>query len=415
VSLVCRRAVRAIGLALIALCAVACGGSGSPAPLGSSSSSTGSVAPASNVVSASVSAGPTASSPAVNTLYTTVTVCVPGTTTCQTIENIQVDTGSYGLRLIAPVLSFTLPVVVTSTGSALVECTEFVDGYSWGPIALVDVQISGETASSVPIQLIGDSRYPTIPADCSSGGPASENTVATFGANGLLGIGPFAQDCGSFCAGAIPEPAQYYACSTENQCQSTTVATAAQVQNPVTMFATDNNGVIISLPSASSSGATDVSGSLIFGVGTESNNSLSSETVVPVATSGANAGYITTVFNGTTLPSSFIDSGSNAIFFNDSSLTACTQPGFTDFYCPSGTANLSGAFVLADNSTSSQSFIVVSAETITDGETAFPGLAGTNPGAGSFDWGLPFFFGRQIVTVFEGASTADGTGPYFAF
>jgi len=35
-----------------------------------------------------------------NMLQTSVTICVPGTSTCQTIDNIQVDTGSQGLRIL---------------------------------------------------------------------------------------------------------------------------------------------------------------------------------------------------------------------------------------------------------------------------------------------------------------------------
>jgi hypothetical protein len=413
VSFTLARSARAAGAMVLALCAVACGGAGLG---GSSSSGTSPVTPANNVVSVSVSAGPAGlSAPALNTLYTAVTVCVPGTTTCQTIDNIQVDTGSYGLRILAPALTLSLAVATTSTGSALLECTEFVDGYSWGPVALVDVQISGETASSVAVQLIGDSRYPTIPTDCSSGAPSSENTVASFGANGIIGIGPFAQDCGSFCVSSIPEPAVYYACSTSVNCTSTLVPIASQVQNPVTLFATDNNGTIISLPSVADAGASDVTGSLIFGVGTESNNSLGTVTVVPVATSGADAGFLTTVFEGTTLASSFIDSGSNALYFNDSSLTACTQAGFTVFYCPTSAQTLSAEFELANSSTVSENFVVVSAETLPASVTAFPGLAGTNSAPQSFDWGLPFFFGRKVATVIQGSATANGTGPYIAF
>jgi hypothetical protein len=408
VSSLLARGARFAGALGLAACAVACGGNS----LGGSNSGGAPVTPANNVASVTVSAGPTElSSPAVNTLYTTVTVCVPGTTTCQTIDNIQVDTGSYGLRILAPVLTLSLPVATTSSGSALAECTQFVDGYSWGPLALVDVQISGETASSVPVQLIGDSRYSTVPADCSSGSPTSENTVAAFGANGILGIGPFAQDCGSFCESNIPEPAIYYACGTSSDCTSTMLAAGSQVQNPVTLFATDNNGSIISLPSVADAGASDVSGSLIFGIGTQSNNSVGMQTVVPVAASG----YLTTVFNGATLASSFIDSGSNALYFNDSSVTGCTQAGFAGFYCPSSSDSLSAAFELAGGSTASESFVVVSAETLTVSVTAFPGLAGTNPAPQSFDWGLPFFYGRQVATVIEGYTTADGTGPYIAF
>src|SRR4029077_2958657 len=138
----------------------------------------------SNVVGVVVDAGPTKSSPDVNTLFTTVTVESPGSTTkCQIIDHIQVDTASYGLRILAPVLTLSLPVQTTANGASLLECTQFVDGYSWGPVALADVQISGESAGSVPVQIIGDANFTKVPADCSSIGRA-EDTVAAFGANG---------------------------------------------------------------------------------------------------------------------------------------------------------------------------------------------------------------------------------------
>ena len=395
---------------------MSCGGSGSPAPLGGGGSGgTGTGTAGSNVVGVAVGGGP-AGVNAVNTLYTSVTVCVPGTTTCQTIDDVQVDTGSYGLRLLAPVLKLTLPVAAATGGGGLVECTEFVDGYSWGPVALVDVQISGESANSVPVQLIGDSRYPTAPGDCSSAAPAAENTVAQFGANGILGIGPFAQDCGSFCEANIPEPIVYYGCTAATTCTGTVVSLSAQVQNPVTMFATDNNGTIIILPSVASAGAANVTGSLIFGIDTESNNASGTETVVPVSDSG----YVTTVFDGQTLDQSFVDSGSNATYFNDSGITQCptsgsSSTGISDFYCPTNPMTLTAAFVLANSSTVSANFEVVSAETASDTVTAYPGLAGTNPTAGSFDWGLPFFYGRRVAYAIEGAATSVGTGPYIAY
>jgi uncharacterized protein DUF3443 len=393
---------------------MSCGGNGSPAPLGGSNGS-GPPPAGSNVVSVVVSAGPTGVN-AVNTLYTTVTVCVPGTTTCQTIDNIQVDTGSYGLRLLAPVLKLTLPVAAAAGGGGLVECTEFVDGYSWGPVALVDVQISGESANSVPVQLIGDSRYPTAPGDCSSAAPAAENTVAQFGANGILGIGPFAQDCGSYCEANIPEPIVYYGCTAAETCTGTVVSLTAQVQNPVTMFATDNNGTIITLPSVVSAGAANVTGSLIFGIDTQSNNASGTETVVPIS----DTGYVTTVFNGQTLDESFVDSGSNATYFNDSSITQCptvdgSSSGISDFYCPTSPLTLTAAFVLSDNSTMSATFEVVNASTASDTVTAYPGLAGTNPTPSSFDWGLPFFYNRRVAYAIQGAATSVGTGPYVAF
>ena len=396
----------------IALCVgmVSCGGSGDD--LGSSGSGSGTTAPANNVVSVTVSGGP--SNNALNVLYTTVTLCLPGTSNCQTIDNIQVDTGSYGLRILAPVLTLTFQPEALSNGSALVECTSFVDGYSWGPVAVADVQISGESASSVPVQIIGDSRYPSVPADCSGSAPMEEDTVAAFGANGIIGIGPFPSDCGEFCAESVPEPAIYYACSTESNCTATTVPEASQVPNPVILFATDNNGSIITLPSAPSAGTTTLTGSLIFGIDTESNNASGTETVVPVATSGSNAGFITTVFSGTTYAESFVDSGSNGYFFTDSSLTTCTDSGFTEFYCPSSTASLSGELQLASG-TSTVDFEVASAEQINATYFVYPGLGGTNPTADSFDWGLPFYFGRRVATAIDGYTTSAGSGPYIAY
>lgn len=403
---------------LLCLAVISCGG-GSDTPSDSNSTSTGTstVTPSANVVSVTVSAGPTGVN-AINTLYTTVTVCVPNTTTCQTIDNIQVDTGSYGLRILAPVLTLSLPVATAASGGGLVECTEFDDGYSWGPVALVDLQISGESASSVPVQLIGDTRYPTAPTDCSAPAPSSENTVAAFGANGILGIGPFVQDCGSYCTGSIPEPIQYYGCTDSTVCTGTLVPLTAQVQNPVSLFATDNNGTIITLPSVASTGAASVTGSLIFGIDTESNNESGSETVVPVA----DTGFITTVFDNSTLPDSFVDSGSNATYFtvptNFTAITECSSSGgssITTFYCPSSPETLTAAFVLSNDSTVNANFEVANADDVSISVTAYPGLAGTSLANNSFDWGLPFFYGRRVANAIEGATTSVGTGPYIAF
>src|SRR6266446_6343742 len=36
-----------------------------------------------------------------NALYTTVEICVPGTSTCQSIDHVLVDTGSSGLRIVS--------------------------------------------------------------------------------------------------------------------------------------------------------------------------------------------------------------------------------------------------------------------------------------------------------------------------
>jgi len=148
---------------ILCLSAISCGGGGNSLTAPSAPVTPG----ANNVVGVVVNAGPAAlNGPSVNALYTTVTVCVPGSATqCQTIDNILVDTGSYGLRLLAPALTLSLPVAEASDGNALVECVVFAVGYSWGPVALVDAHVAGETASAVPVQIIGDGRFPTVPSD----------------------------------------------------------------------------------------------------------------------------------------------------------------------------------------------------------------------------------------------------------
>jgi len=409
-----------------ALCLVmlSCGGgSGDTAASGGSSSGGATTPTGSNVVSVVVDAGPTSTSPDVNTLFATVTVCVPGSTTnCQTIDHIQVDTGSYGLRILAPVLTLALPVQTTSNGDSVVECTTFVDGYSWGPVASADVQISGESASSVPIQVIGDPNYANVPADCSSVGPA-EDTVAAFGANGILGIGVFAQDCGLACANAA-EPASYYAC-TSVQCQAAIVPLTDQVQNPITLFATDNNGVIIQLPSVAAAGAATVTGYMIFGIDTQSNNKSGSQSVLTMVGSAPAAnqlpGTLTTNFNGQILTQSFLDTGSNGLYFNDSGIAQCTESGLTDFYCPASTESLTATLQGENGVSASASFSVADADTLgaTDASlVAFPGLAGPYPssaGTDTFDWGLPFYFGRTVYMALENSTTSVGTGPYVAF
>ena len=404
-----------VGLcALLCLSAVACGGGGG----GNSAGGGGPPPPpppTNNTASVIVDAGP--SNASVNTLFTSVTICMPGSTTsCQTIDHIQVDTGSYGLRILAPVLTLTLPIEKLANGNSLAECTQFVDGFSWGPIVTADFQIAGETAHSLPVQVIGDPRLTNIPTACSSTGGTEEDTVSSFGANGILGIGPFELDCGD-CDTATH--GLYFACATS--CTDTMVPANQQVPNPVTHFAADNNGAIIVLPSVAAGGASNVTGSLIFGIDTQTDNASGTETVLTV---NDNAELLVT-FNTQTLTNSFIDSGSNGIYFADSSISLCTAPPndptsqIVNFYCPASTLTLP-IIIQGTNGTMTNNltFGVGNTETmLNNNDDAYPQLAGTLPAgnAGTFDYGLPFFFGRRVAVAVQGAMTTAGTGPYIAF
>lgn len=395
-----------IGLFCLAGLLGACGGGDSP----SSPSASLTAAAANNVQPVSVNPGPEGNY--ANGLFTSVTVCVPGTSDCQTINNILVDTGSVGLRILASAVTLPLPGQISPNGNSIAECAPFVNSFIWGPVANANVAMAGESASNVPVQLIGASNFPGPPAGCTQSGLPPADTINSLGANGLLGIGMFVQDCGSACASSgASNPDFYYSCSSAG-CVATTESLQDQVQNPVPSFPADDNGVLIQLPTVGAEGASTASGSLIFGVGTQSNNGLGGAQVYTTD----DLGNFTTVYAGTSYPSSFIDSGSNGLFFLSSSVTGITQCSDSDaaFYCPSKTVSLSAQNVGQNGTSGTVAFSIANAEQLfsTD-NAAFSDLGGHNSGA--FDWGVPFFLGRKVFVAIEGEQTSAGPGPYWAY
>jgi hypothetical protein len=384
---------------------------------------------------------PAAASQSVNLPFVSVTICVPGNGAapssgnqvamivdggptgapvpqaqpspfCQTIDHILVDTASSGLRIIASVLTAPLQDLPPQKNGAdnLGECMIFADGVSWGSVRLADVYIGGESASAVPIHIIGDPAFPTIPSSCSAFG-AEEDTVQTFGSNGVLGVSTFAQDCGPACAGSAI-PGSYYICPSSG-CQPVSVSLAQQVPNPVTKFAADSNGVVLSLPAIGPGGAPSVTGTLTFGVGTQGNNGLGGATVYDV---DSVFGNFTTVYHGQAFTdSAFLDSGSNALYFPDATVAVCgantVAPGF---YCPGSTLSLTAVNQgFANGNRGNVSFNVADADALLSAArnfAAFNNLGATQQG--SFDWGLPFFYGRTVYFAIEQTGPAT---PYVAY
>jgi hypothetical protein len=364
-----------------------------------------------NVQPIEVNAGP--ANDYANGVFTSVTVCVPSTSNCQTISGILVDTGSYGLRLLSSggggALTLSLPQQNAAGGNPVAECAPFVSGYTWGPVRSADIKMAGEVASDVPVQII-DPTFAAVPSHCSSSGIPESDTLQTLGANGILGVGPFAQDCGGSCdQTGTANPGMYYQCASTS-CSVIAEPLAQQVQNPVALFATDNNGVIIELPRLASPTAS-LSGSMVFGIGTEANNALGSASVFPLDANGE----FSTTFKGQSYPA-FVDSGSNAFFFLDEALTGLTlcPSNNSGFYCPGSPANLS-AITDSGSATANVTFTIANADTLfqNPGDFVFNSLGGPNPG--TFDWGLPFFFGRNVFNAIEGKSTPAGAGPFWAY
>jgi hypothetical protein len=367
-----------------------------------------------NAIPIVIDAGPVATIIAINTPYVSVTVCSPGasgaTAACQTIDHVLLDTGSSGLRLLKSALyaNLDLPQATNGSGQAMGECSPFAVGTTWGSVRLADVYLAGEIARSVPIQDIGDAPggATAVPADCSGTGAITDDQ-ASLDANGILGIGLFVNDCDICLTTAIP--AAYYTC-TSTSCKNSVVSPHQVVRNPVALFPLDNNGTLIDLPSVPLAGAANaVTGTLIFGIGTQANNVSTSVTAYPADSNG----NFRTTYSGSLITNSFIDSGSNALFFDDASIPTCPNVSWT--YCPKvDPAVVAATTAGASGSPSTAvSVNIVNVENL--GNNVIAANIGGSNSATQFDWGLPFFFGRPVFTALAGAGTPYGNGPYWAY
>jgi len=425
-----------------------CGGS-------SSSSSSTSTPAANNTAALTVGFGPLgAAGGYVNGIFTSVTVCAPGTSNCETVDNVLVDTGSAGLRILNSALTTvpasSLGTITDSNGDQLQECVQYGDtSYSWGPMLVADVELAGEKASSLPIQVIGDNSF-AVPSQClatpvnpSLPNGGNEDTVATLGANGILGLGGFGYplDCGSYCTSSsdlTQSGYPYYVCPTGQACSATTVPTQDQATNPVAAFSSaDNNGVLVTLPSIPALGAANgtVSGSLIFGIGTQTDNALATTATVYALDEYGDIPAFT--YNGVSYTSptnwSVLDTGSNSLEFLDANTLAsvgiieCADaPGL---YCPTSTIPFTVTASGANSTSGTIMFSIMNADTLFNTNNAafndLGGDSGTSPANDFFDFGLPFFFGRSVYIgmmpgVFTGESSApsgaaSATNGYYAF
>jgi hypothetical protein len=345
----------------------------------------------------------------VNKPCVSVTVCTPGSTTaCQTINDILLDTGSSGLRIFKQALTnpnVALTPVTSGTG-LLAECAQFADGSSdWGPVQSAGVRLGNEPAVQVSIQVI-DAAFGTVPPGCG----IPDTSPAAAGLNGILGVGLFSQDCGSGCVNGRLN-GNYFSCSGA-ACQGTAVPLENQVTNPVTLLPVDNNGVIVQLPRVPLGGAPSVNGNLILGIGTSANNAPFGVT----AYTTNNVGEIVTKLNGISYTHSIIDTGSNGLFFPapPSGLPICAPPNET-WFCPASTVAFSAVNTTLSSSPSSTISFQIGHFTnlLSSPNEAFSEIGGPTPGL--FDWGLPFYFGRDVYVGFERKASPLGSGPYFAF
>ncbi len=339
-----------------------------------------------------------------------VTICDSLGGNCQSIDDILLDTGDNGLRIFRQVLNAGL-LSALENGSNPYECVEYGDGSTvWGQVATASVTLAGEPSVQVPIQVIGSSTSDAI----SGGGHACPSQLATVnhaGYNGSLGVGLFERDCGSTCDSS-PANGQYFTCNGVT-CSGASVDIADQVANPVARLPLDNNGIIVQLPSVSSTGAPSVTGFVILGIGTRTNNGPSGVTAY-----GANGltqfGCFATTFNNVAYVG-FLDTGSNGIFVSFAGQPSRTPGGFYTPPCPLSLSATNTGASRAPNQ-GAVPFQIADATTLAaTSNRVFFNLGGPIPNS-QFDWGLPFFLGRNVyIGIEDKVIPGLATGPFWAY
>jgi Protein of unknown function (DUF3443) len=350
-----------------------------------------------------------------NRPFVSVTICVPGTTMCQLVDNVIVDTGSMGFRVMGNVLNpaLKLPQVSGDTGKQVGECALFgsstVSGKAqqatWGSVRRADLKIAGMVAQALSIEVINDPAFPAVPGGCRD---AADKVTTDFGFNGILGVRGLDADCGAACAIGIPSIPRYYGCDSI-ACSAVILPIEMQVRNPVVLFGPGyDNGVVITLPPVTSISNTPMQGTLTFGIGTQANNQLGNAKVFKTDGSG----YILSTYGGTQVRA-LLDTGTEDIMFHDPDIQRCTAPIPTFLYCPASAQQLTVINQSADGTRDTVSLTIVR-----------PPVEGP-PQVGSFGryvdegsrliWGLPFYFGRTVFTAVAGKNTPAGPGPYIAY
>ena len=261
----------------------------------------------------------------------------------------------------------------------------------------------------VPIQVI-DATFGTVPSSCTS--PEAGPAVA----NGYLGVGVFAEDCGAACA-VDAANGMYYSWNGSTT-TGVTVSTSSQVQNPVALLPVDNNGVIVALPGVPSAGATAIEGALVLGIGTRANNVPGTATALALDSGGD---FTTTIDGGTSVPGSFVDTGSNGLFFAPPApIPSCTDA--TSWFCPPVMLSFSATNAPSPGfpgPATPAAFQIANFDALVvqpaNGHRVFTQIGGSAVPKAGFDWGLPFFLGRTVYLGIAGQSSSLGSGPVLAY
>lgn len=331
-----------------------------------------------------------------NTPYVTVTVC-DSSGNCVNVDHVLVDTMSSGFRVFSSALgSLNLATPTGAAATAETECSYFGSGYTWGSVRLATVKMAGEAATNIPVQVVTDPSLTSVTDPCTGSGSYNYDSAQALGSNGILGVAPF-----------LADEQAYYNC---NSGTCSTITVAQEVGNPVAQFASDNNGVILSLP-AQTAQASTTSGVLTFGIDTQADNSQAGYTLVSMSYNGE----MTAAFNGGTYPQSIVDSGSNMNYLYMPNEPTLTQGGITWINPPQTipvALNLSGG---GAGSYTTNVTLTPAANYAFSPQPVSPYMAVSSQTTTMQDFGLPFFYGHPVAVTFSGKVTHEGTGPQIGF
>lgn len=353
----------------------------------------------------------------INTMYISLTMCSNSSgTSCQTVDNIILDTGSFGVKINKSALpeSFVLilPRVTTNAGNEVYACNTFGSGYVFADEHYAALNLAGTMTNDVVVQIIENSPSAEIPDSCIAKGPFDD--FSNFGANGIIGINPALTLSNSSVLLYKKDINGIYKALTSSEESGLPVLN----QNPLPSLVTNNNGFVVSIPPVTQNTNTNVTGTLILGINTEANNQITNQTNLIVASESDlsvvcnSACFYSKISNPeSTIPAVF-DSGTNGWVFMSNTLPQCDYG-----YCPTSPTVWTSS-VYSYNFAANESYPIsatISADEVVNGQSISFAVM---PGWGYYNYnnqtlyGSPFFFGKNIYVVFP---TQQNVNPIWGF
>ncbi|MDQ5922225.1 MAG: hypothetical protein QG673_2284 [Pseudomonadota bacterium] len=317
----------------------------------------------------------------------------------QVIDHVLLDTGSSGFKVLKSQLNSSLTFSSILQGnnpeSPISSCVTYGSGYMFGSNNLAGLQIGGQRADNVPIQIINDGSQSSVPDNCSSNGRFA-NLLQTSGARGILGVNPMTFESNSTLQNLIyVQTSSGFVNIVESSVQTLNV-------NPLSLLMQNNNGLIISYPKVSKNSTISIYGTMVMGLNTTSNNVIPSTIQSVRGNPNTNLGYFDVNENGWPV-SGIFDSGTDTLALGGYNIPVCNDSSF----CPSSPVTFSTIVSNYDGGESSYIMQTVSSVQGLGGYAVLP-YWGTRllPSSGLAVYGLPFFYGRNVYLGFYDSGTS---------